>query len=167
MSLWSIFKTLKTGAEIPQNQSGLVFPNSTIRQTLRMTIGAEYIRVRISNAFGVTNLPITAVTVAYPALGVNASAGASAILTNSTKQLTFSGNQSISIPNGALAVSDPIEFPIKALSTLTVTMYLANGQTTNYITSHPGSRTTSWFSFGDYTKAANMTDSSTQSIAHW
>lgn len=86
---------------------------------------------------------------------------------NSTKQLTFSGNQRISIPDGALAVSDPIDFPIKALSTLTVTMYLADGQTTNYITSHPGSRTTSWFSFGDYTHVANMTDPSTQSIAHW
>ncbi|KAL9620931.1 MAG: hypothetical protein Q9160_004584 [Pyrenula sp. 1 TL-2023] len=132
-----------------------------------MSTSAQYIRVRISNAFGVTNLPVTAVTVACPVPAVNASAGSSAILSNSTKQVTFSGNQSISIPNGALAVSDPIDFPIQALSTLTVTMYLKNGQTTNSITSHPGSRTTSWFSFGDYTTAANLTDPSTQNVAHW
>lgn len=147
-----------------QNETEEVFFNSTIRQTLHMSIGANTIRLRISNAFGLNDLPITAVTVALPYQGA---AGASAIQTQTLQTVTFSGNTSFIIPNGALAVSDPINFPIKPQSMLAVTMYLADGQQSNYITSHPGSRTTSWFSFGNYVHAANMSDSSTQSAAHW
>jgi len=81
--------------------------------------------------------------------------------------VTFSGLASVTIPNGALIVSDPINFPIKPQSMLTVTIYTAQGQTTNSITSHPGSRTTSWFSFGNFVSAPSLTDPSTQSVAHW
>lgn len=126
--------------------------------------GDSFIRVRISNAFGVNDLPITAVTVALPLGGKS---GASAIVSGTTKALTFSGSSSIIIPNGALAVSDPINFPVKALSTLTVTLYTEAGQQGFFITSHPGSRATSWFSFGNHVDALNMTDPSTQSAAHW
>lgn len=140
--------------------------DSTIRQTLHMSIGADQIRIRISNAFGVSPLPITAATVALP---FNGSAGVSAIQPNTLQTLTFSGNGSIVIPNGALAVSDPINFTIKPQSMLAVTIYLADGQTTNYITSHPGSRTTTWYSMGNEVNAANLTitNATIQSSAHW
>ena len=69
--------------------------------------------------------------------------------------------------NGALAVSDPLNFPVKAQSELAITMYLEAGQTTNDITSHPGSRATTWFSFGNHVGAENLTDPSTQNVAHW
>lgn len=134
-----------------------------------MSIGADQIRLRISNAFGVSPLPVTAVTVAQPIGGANGSAGVSTIDPSSLKKVTFSGNDSIVIPNAALAVSDPIDFAIKPQSELAVTMYLAEGQTTNYITSHPGSRTTTWYSMGNEVNEANLTitDASTQSSAHW
>lgn len=148
----------------PFNQSGLVFPNSTIRQTLHMSIGGEEIRIRFSNAFGAVDLPITAATIALP---LNGSAGASAIDTSTLQTITFSGNPNATVPPGSLIVSDPLKFPIKPQSEIAVSMYLANGQATNYITSHPGSRTTSWMSFGDYVNAANISDPSTQSVAHW
>ncbi|TFK51192.1 SGNH hydrolase [Heliocybe sulcata] len=148
----------------PFNQSNLVFYNSTLRQTLHMSVGGEQIRLEFSNAFGTVDLPITAVTVALPS---NGSSGDSAIKTETLQPVTFSGNSSIIVPNGALVVSDPLNFPIAPQSTITVTMYLAQGQASNYITSHPGSRATSYFSFGNYVNAANMTDPSTQNIAHW
>jgi hypothetical protein len=125
-----------------QNQTNLVFPNSTIRQTLHMSVGASQIRIAISNAFSPVALPITAVTVAYP---TNGSAGVSTIVPGSVKALTFQGNASIVLPNGALAFSDPIDFPVAPQSMLTVTLYTAQGQASPSITSHPGSRTTSWF----------------------
>ena len=81
--------------------------------------------------------------------------------------VTFSGSPNFTIPNGALVVSDPINLPVVALSMLTVTMYLQDGQTTNFITSHPGSRTTSWMTFGNQVSAANITDSSRKSTQHW
>ena len=134
-----------------------------------MSIGAPQIRLRISNAFGVSPLPITAVTIAQPVGGANGSTGVSSIDTAILKTVTFSGNDSITIPNAALAVSDPIDFAIEPQSEIAVSIYLASGQTTNYITSHPGSRTTSWYSNGNEVNAANLTitDPSVQSSAHW
>ncbi|KAJ7029215.1 putative extracellular GDSL-like lipase/acylhydrolase [Mycena alexandri] len=148
----------------PFNASESVFFNSTIRQTLHMTIPGEEIRIRFSNAFGVNDLNITAATVALPVGGIS---GASAIETNTLKILTFSGSPSFIVPNGALVVSDPIAFPIKSQQTITVTLYLAQGQDGFDITSHPGSRATTWISFGDHVSAQDMTDPSTTSLAHW
>ena len=131
-----------------------------------MTTEASQIRIKFSNVFGGSNLPITAVTVALPA---NNTAGIHQIQTKTLQKVTFSGKDSISIPNGALAVSDPINFPIKAQQVITITAYLATGQTTNSITSHPGSRTNSWWQFGNAVNAAEIavTDSTTQTAAHW
>jgi lysophospholipase L1-like esterase len=140
--------------------------NSTIRQTLFMTAQANQIRIKISNVFGGSNLPITAITVALPA---NNTAGIHQIQPSTVKKVTFSGKDGITIPNGALAVSDPINFAIKGEQIVTVTMYLTNGQTTNSITSHPGSRTFSWWQFGNAVSstALDISNSTTQSAAHW
>ncbi|KAF7360258.1 Extracellular GDSL-like lipase/acylhydrolase [Mycena venus] len=148
----------------PFNGTSSVFFNSTIRQTLHMTVGGDEIRVRFSNAFGVNDLNITAATVALPVGGVS---GASEIIPTSLKTLTFSGSESFIVPNGALVVSDPIAFPIKSQQTITVTLYLAQGQDGFSITSHPGSRATTWISFGNSVRAENITDPSTTSLAHW
>jgi lysophospholipase L1-like esterase len=151
---------------LSQNQTGAVFVNSTIRQTLFMTAQANQIRIKISNVFGGSNLPITAITVALPA---NNTAGIHQIQANTVKKITFSGKDGIIIPNGALAVSDPINFPIKAEQIVTISVYLASGQTTNSITSHPGSRTVSWWQFGNAVSspALDISNSTTQSAAHW
>ena len=146
----------------PFNETNIVFKNSTIRQTIHTSIGGDQIRLRISNVFGGSDLPITAVTIALPA---NGAAGSSAIQTNTLQTVTFSGNSSVVIPNGALVVSDPLTFTVKPQSMLSVTLFTAQGQTTNSITSHPGSRTTTWFSFGNSVTAANLTGAA--NVAHW
>ncbi len=168
---WTAMPQLTEFANLPQppfNQSQLVFPNSTIRQTLYTTIGADQIRIRLSNAFGLVQLPITRATIALPRAeaGQNIT-GASGIKTETLQTLTWSGNESIIIPNGALAVSDPLNFPIKPGQVISISLYLQTGQATQYITSHPGSRINIWFSFGDYTSSPNMTDPSTNSTQHW
>lgn len=131
-----------------------------------MTTDAAQIRIKFSNVFGSSNLPITAVTVALPA---NNTAGIHEIKATTLQKVTFSGKDSISVPNGALAVSDPLNFPIKAQQVVTVSVYLASGQLTNSITSHPGSRTTSWWQFGYAVNDAQLavTNSTIQSAAHW
>ncbi|KAJ9609609.1 hypothetical protein H2200_005937 [Cladophialophora chaetospira] len=149
----------------PYNTTTNQFFNSTIRQTLHMSTGASQIRIRISNAFGLTDLPITAMTVALPS---NGSSGDSAILPSTLQSVTFSGGEAgITIPDGALAVSDPLNFPVKPLQTITVTLYLATGQNGTYITSHPGSRATSWFTMGNQVGATNLTGPLLNSTAHW
>jgi hypothetical protein len=141
-----------------------VFVNSTIRQTIHTSIGGCQIRLRISNAFGLYDLPITAVTVALP---FNGSAGVSAIQVHTLQTLTFSGSSNYTIPDGALVVSDPISFCVEPQSNLAVTVYLEDGQLSNGITGHPGSRVTTWMSEGNYVSATNLTDPSVQSVLHW
>jgi hypothetical protein len=111
----------------------------------------------------VTDLPITAVTVALP---VNGSAGVSAIQPATLQQVTFSGQKSFDIPNGSLVVSDPLKFPVKAQSMLTITIFLETGQQGTSITSHPGSRTTSFFVNGNSVNAATF-PASAANVSHW
>ncbi|KAK4950392.1 hypothetical protein LTR10_011373 [Elasticomyces elasticus] len=168
---WTSMPQLTEFANLPPapfNSTDLVFYNSTIRQTLRVTLGAQQIRIRLSNSFGLNDLPITRVTVALPIAEVGQNlTGSSGINTTTIQTLTFSGNESIIIPNAALAVSDPIDFPVAPGQIISITMYLRYGQASNYVTSHPGSRTQIWMSYGDYTSAANMTDPSTNTTFHW
>jgi lysophospholipase L1-like esterase len=145
-----------------------VFQNSTIRQTLRITTGGQRIRLRVSNTFGLDYLQVTAVTIALPKAGEGGNiTGSRTIVTDTVKILTFGGQHSIDIPNRALAISDPVSFPIEPAQVITVSIYLQYGQTCGRVTGHPGSRTQTWICHGDFTKAEDMHHSSTKSTFHW
>lgn len=149
----------------PYNATGVVFQDATVRQTIFLTQSAPKIRLVISNAFGGSNLPISAATIAVP---LNGSAGTSAVKPETLVPLTFSGLPNFTIPNGARIISDPVDFPVTAQQVLTISLYLSSGQTTNSITGHPGSRTTSFYAPGDQTGEADLSaDPATQSSAHW
>jgi lysophospholipase L1-like esterase len=139
-----------------------VFEDTTIRQTVMVSVDADTIRLQLSNAFGGSDLPITAVTVALPE---EQKAGISGIQADTAQTVTFSGSESFIVPNGAVVFSDPIEFPVEARSIVSVSIYLEKGQTTNSITSHPGSRTTSWFLRGNHVDEAELDGAA--SVAHW
>jgi hypothetical protein len=141
-----------------------VFGNTTIRQTLQVSLAAQEIRIRLSNAFGANDLTISKVTISLPA---TQEVGVSALEKNSLKTLSFDGSPDLVIPNGGLAVSDPIQFSVEAESALMISIYLKNGQQGFSITGHPGSRTTSYLAFGDWVDAQNITHSSVQSTDHW
>jgi lysophospholipase L1-like esterase len=137
----------------PFTQDGLVMADTTLRQTVRVTIGGSNLRLRFSNAFGGAALPITAVSVAKPAGG---QAGVSAVEPGSTRAVTFNRRPSTVIPVGAQMVSDPLGFRVAPRTNLTVTIYLAAGQASNNITSHPGSRTTSYLLAGNHVADADL-----------
>lgn len=149
----------------PFNQTNLDFFNSTIRQTLKVSLGAPQIRIRLSNELSPVFLNITSMTIAVP--GGNHSAGESLIETKTLQTVTFSGNTSVDIPDGAQVVSDPLNFPVTTNDIVSISMYLANGQATTDITSHPGSRINIFYTFGDQVSAANITGPDAQTVAHW
>ncbi|KAM0548841.1 hypothetical protein ACHAPJ_009697 [Fusarium lateritium] len=126
-----------------------------------MSIGAETIRVRISNTFGQTDLPITAASVAQPAQG---SAGTGQIKTATSRQLRFNGSTSVILPPGTTAYSDPINIKISPLSNIALSLYTEQGQLGSKITGHPGSRTTSWMQIGEHVNATSISEASTR---HW
>jgi lysophospholipase L1-like esterase len=122
----------------------------------------------VSNAFGVDQLQVTSVTISLPKPGKQENlAGSSRIVADTVHPLTFSGQQSIDIPNGALAVSDPINFTVHSAQVITISIYLQHGQTGGEVTGHPGSRTQTWMCHGDFTKLEDMNDPSTKSTFHW
>jgi lysophospholipase L1-like esterase len=131
----------------PFTRDGVVLADATLRQTVHTSIAGSRVRVRFSNAFGGAVLPITAVSVALP---VDGRAGVSAIRPGSSRPVTFSGRPSAVVPVGAQVVSDPVDLDVPAQANLTVTAYLATGQASTAVTSHPGSRTTSYLLAGDH-----------------
>nr|PPQ62327.1 SGNH hydrolase [Streptomyces sp. QL37] len=131
----------------PFTRDDSVLDDVTLRQTVHVATGGEHIRLRFSNAFGGAPLPITKVSVALP---LDGRAGVSAVKAGTTRPVTFQGRSSVSVPVGAQAVSDPLDFALAPGSDLTATVYLATGQASTSITSHPGSRTTSYLLAGDH-----------------
>ncbi|MEU3415670.1 SGNH/GDSL hydrolase family protein [Streptomyces sp. NPDC006658] len=146
----------------PFTESDRVFDNATLRQTVHVAVGGKRVRLRLSNAFGGAELPVTAVSVARPAGG---KAGVGAIVPGSSRRVTFGGQPGFDIPQGAQAVSDPLDFDVAPGTNLTVTLYLAHGQASTSITSHPGSRTTSYMLAGDHLDDADLSGATTAD--HW
>jgi lysophospholipase L1-like esterase len=102
-------------------QTGFVaseFNNQSLRMVVHTSVGGDRLRVRLSNAFGSQPLVVTATHV-----GIR-SAGA-AIVVGSDRAVTFSGNPVVTIPPGALAVSDAVNLPVRALSDLAVSIFLS------------------------------------------
>ena len=137
-----------------------VLADTTLRQTVHVTVGGSRLRVRLSNAFGGSALPITAAAVGLPAGG---RAGVSAA--SSLRPLRFGGRASVVVPAGAQIVSDPVPFPLLPGANLTISLYLAEGQAGTALTSHPGSRTTSYLRNGDAHRAADLPGATP--VDHW
>ncbi|BCJ48645.1 SGNH hydrolase [Actinoplanes sp. NBRC 14428] len=146
----------------PYVRDGVSLPDTTLRQTVRVTAGGDRLRLRFSNAFGGADLPITTVRVALPADG---RAGVPAIREGTGRTVTFRGVPSVVVPAGAQIVSDPVELGVEPGSNVTVTTYLRDGQPGPALTSHPGSRTTSYLVAGDHT--ADLTLTGATPVDHW
>ncbi|WP_063733378.1 SGNH/GDSL hydrolase family protein [Streptomyces sp. RTd22] len=146
----------------PYTQDGAVLADSTLRQTVHVSVGGSQIRLRFSNAFGGAPLPISRVSVARPAGG---RAGVSAIEPGTSRPVTFDGRAATTVPMGALMVSDPLDFRLPPGANLTVTVYLATGQQSTAVTSHPGSRTASHMLRGNHVDATDLTGAA--SVEHW
>jgi len=128
----------------------------TLRQVVRVSTGGERMRIRFSNAFGKTPLVLSGVRVAM-------SEGASTVKSDTAKDLIFGGQKSVSIPAGALMISDPLEFPLPALADVAITIYLQSAPVD--VTSHPGSRTTSYMVPGNFVSATSMLQA--VKVDHW
>ncbi len=130
--------------------------NNTLRQVIRVTLGGSQLRVQFSNAYGSGPVTINAAHIAV-------STGASAIDPATDRALTFKGASSITIPAGQAVYSDTLDFDVKPLSNLAVSIYF--GQTSVDVTGHPGSRTTSYIQSGNSVTAADMASAATTD--HW
>ena len=162
---WAATPQLTEPANLPPapfTTATSVLANATVRQTIHVTLGGDQLRLAFSNAFGGSDLTITKAVVAQPAGGL---AGARGIVPGTAQPLTFGGSSSVQIPIGAQVLSDPVSMIVPRHSNLSVTIYLAQGQTSTSVTSHPGSRTTTWMIAGDHTTDADLPGAT--STEHW
>ncbi len=93
------------------------FSNQTLRMTMRVSLGGETVRVRISNAYGRRPLEIGAAHIALRGAG-------SAIVAGSDRKLNFGGTATATVAAGAVLFSDPVALDLAPLADLAVSLYL-------------------------------------------
>ena len=142
----------------PIGQIPETFENETVRMVVRTSIGGRRLRVQLSNAFG------------NPALGIGAAHVAlrqkdAAIVPASDRALTFGGRASLSIPPGALVVSDPVDLDVPKLTDLAVSLYLPKD--TGPPTVHPLGLHSTYIVSGDATAHATLNASAITTAYFW
>jgi lysophospholipase L1-like esterase len=101
----------------PPAASMLTFSNQTLRLIVRTSLGGSRVRIRLSNEMGSSDLRIGSAYIGLRAGGATVTAG-------SSRQLSFSGRTSVTIPAGAPIVSDPVSLSVAALTDLAISVYL-------------------------------------------
>ena len=123
------------------------YANQTLREIVHISIGGPEIRVRLTNSFSTQSLVLGAVHVADAGDG-------STVKPGTDRTVTFGGQGSITVPPGAIAISDPVDLSVQPLSDLAVSIYVP--QDTGSATQHTVGEQTSYVTGGDATGAASF-----------
>lgn len=129
---------------------------NTLRQIIRVSIGGKKLRMRFSNIFSDQSTVLKSVTIANV---VNAP-----IIDAATqKKLSFNGNPGITMNPEQEVFSDAFDFDLQPGQLLAITIHY--GSTSQKITGHPGSRTTSYILEGD--NSSNIDFTGAIKTDHW
>jgi lysophospholipase L1-like esterase len=125
--------TWATGQHVPGQGFGEEFPsqiielgNRTLRQIVRISIGGEQVRVRLANIFGDEPVVIGAARIALRDADER-------IDPASDRVVTFSGTSSVTIPAGAVVLSDPIDLAVPPLAELAISLYFPEPTTSDSV----------------------------------
>ena len=133
-------------AEPHNNPPAPGLAGNSFRQIVQVSIGGKSLRLHLSNLFNEDETEILGVEIARAA-----TMGASPeILSGSTVELTFGGRRSFTMAPGEEVVSDPVRFKLAERENLAITIHYGKISATR-LTSHPGSRTTSYIAVGNTT----------------
>jgi lysophospholipase L1-like esterase len=135
---WSTSQQLTEPRNLPP-APGL--SGNTLRQVVHVSVGGERLRVRFSNAFGTSPVTLTAARLAV-------SVGDGAIDPATERVITFAGGPEVTIPTGGDISSDPLAFGLRPVSDVAITVRFG-AASSDVVTGHPGSRTTSYLVEGD------------------
>ena len=153
--------TWASSQQIPEPANALPpdeLRDATLRQIVHLSVGGTELRVHLSNAFGTAPLRIDSVHIARPL-----SPSSDAIDAATDKALTFGGSSEVVIPAGAEYISDPVDYPVSALSNLAISFHLPEPPAQQ--TGHPGSRATSYVVHGNLVSAATLPNAT--KVDHW
>lgn len=114
---WSASPQRTWGKEVPLPLGvPMQIGNQTLRQTVKVSLGGQRVRIALSNAYGSQPVAIGGAAVALAA-PVGRLGGPS-------HRLTFAGQPTAYIAPGAELLSDPLDLAVPALGELAVSIYL-------------------------------------------
>jgi lysophospholipase L1-like esterase len=142
---------------LPNPKTPFGITDTTYREIVHISLGGDSARVVLTNEFGLEPLTIGAAHIAR-------SAGGSDIDLTSANVLTFSGRPSITIPPGALAVSDPVDLKLPPSSNVAVSIFVP-AQTIGQVTQHSFADQTSYTASGNV--VGSKTLESPENISSW
>ena len=151
---WSSSQYLTENNNLPP----ISLSNNSIRQIVHVSVGGSTIRLKFSNRLGESELELKAVSLAD-----SASQGSGEIVLNTLTQVTFNGEESVSIPPESEIYSDPFDYPLKEQSEVAISIFFR--KMPNKLTSHAGSRTFSFIEEGNKINEQRFTDR--RKTAHW
>ncbi|SHN44498.1 Lysophospholipase L1 [Duganella sacchari] len=102
------------------DSAGPAMQPQTIRQVVRTSAGGSQLRIRLSNAYGLTAVTIGPVRVARRV-------GDAAIDPASDRVVRFDGQPAVTIAPGQSVVSDAVALPVATLQELAISLYLPEG----------------------------------------
>jgi len=150
---WSAAPYLVEAANMPPSP-GLT--NNTLRQVVRVSIGGDTLRLKLTNVNNTQAVTLKSVNIAVSKSG-------SIIDAATLTPLKFAGSASATMAAGASVTSEPVAF--KLAPSMRVAITIAYGATSSNMTGHVGSRTNSYIVAGDKSTATELTGS--VSTPHW
>lgn len=130
---------------------------NSFRQIVQISIGGEKARIRLSNEFGTEPVEILAAEVALAC-----SAGSTPdIVDGSSVSLTFADSANVTILPGEFVTSDEFALAMEPRQNVAITLHFGE-ISASPLTSHPGSRTTSYLAEGNTCDFATAVRT-----AHW
>lgn len=132
--------------------------DQTVRMIVRPTIGGSQLRLQFSNASGGAPVTIGRARLAK-------SVGKDGIVSATDRAVSFSGQSSVTIQPGAVAISDPVSLDVAALDLLAVSIHLPGKTAVNTI--HPLGLRTTYVAKGDRTADAALPGAGTNRSYFW
>ena len=121
----------------------------TLREIVHVSLGGPMLRVVLSNEFGTEPLVIGAAHVAL-------ASGGGGISLPSANAVTFGGKSSITIPAGAMAVSDPAGLTVPAFADVAVSLFVP-AQTIHQVSVHGFADQTNYMTAGNEVSRVKLT----------
>ena len=130
---------------------------NTLREILQVSIGGEELQLQLSNEFSKEPVEIVSVYVADALDSCD-------IDRKTVRELRFGGQKTVTIAPGATVMSDNFAYKLKPRQRLAVTICYGQSVPVN-MTSHRGSRTTSFIATGQI--AAKKKFTASEKLDHW
>jgi len=144
---WSTALFSETKAPAAMTADGIA-----VRDVVHISAGGSSVRFKFSNEFGID--PLTLGEAAFALLPDNDK------LQGEAHPITFGGKEAIAIPQGAVVLSDPIQIPLKALTNLSISIFLPQQQIRSW-TRHQLAMQKNFIAPGNQVSAVGLLESTT------